>query len=91
MAYNYYPYQPNYFGSPYQQMPMQQPQQAVQPQTVQPQYTPSYATATVTVPCGCCATVSAAYVDGTEDDPATVPTPSVSVRRNAKITVKREA
>lgn len=49
------------------------------------------ATATVTVPCGCCATVSAAYVDGTEDDPATVPTPSVSVRRNAKITVKREA
>lgn len=45
MAYNYYPYQPNYFGSPYQQMPMQQPQQAVQPQAVQPQYTPSYATA----------------------------------------------
>lgn len=45
----------------------------------------------ITVPCGCCVSVSAVYVDGTEDDPATVPTPSVSVRRNAKITVKREA
>lgn len=47
--------------------------------------------ATITVPCGCCVTVSAAYVDGTEDDPATTPTPSITVRRNASITVDRIA
>ena len=45
----------------------------------------------VTVPCGCCVTVSAVYVDGTEDDPATTPTPSITVRRNASITVTRTA
>lgn len=43
--------------------------------------------ATITVPCGCCASVSAVYVDGTEDDPATTPTPSIGIRRNASITV----
>ena len=32
--------------------------------------------ASITVPCGCCLTVSGAYVDGTEDDPTTTPTPS---------------
>ena len=45
----------------------------------------------ITVPCGCCVTVSALYVDGTEDDPATTPTPSIAVRRNASITVDRIA
>ena len=43
--------------------------------------------AVITVPCGCCASVSAVYVDGTEDDPATTPTPSIAIRRNASITV----
>lgn len=47
--------------------------------------------AIITVPCGCCVTVSAVYVDGTEDDPATTPTPSITVRRNASITVARTA
>lgn len=47
--------------------------------------------ATITVPCGCCVTVSAVYVDGTEDDPTTTPTPSIQVRRNASITVQRTA
>lgn len=48
-------------------------------------------TAFVTVPCGCCVTVSGAYVDGTEDDPATTPTPSIQVRREASLTAKRIA
>lgn len=47
--------------------------------------------AVVTVPCGCCATVSAVYTDGTEDDPTVTPTPSITVRRNASITIKRIA
>ena len=50
-----------------------------------------YTSAVVTVPCGCCLTVSGAYVDGTEDDPATTPTPSIQVRREASLTVKRIA
>jgi hypothetical protein len=45
----------------------------------------------VTVPCGCCVSVSGAYVDGTEDDATVVPTPSITVRRNASITVERIA
>lgn len=45
----------------------------------------------VTVPCGCCLTVSGVYVDGTEDDPATTPTPSVQIRRGASLTVNRLA
>ena len=45
----------------------------------------------VTVPCGCCLTVSGVYVDGTEDDPATTPTPSIQVRREASLTVTRTA
>lgn len=48
-------------------------------------------TASITVPCGCCVTVSGAYVDGTEDDPATTPTPSIQVRRQASLDVKRIA
>jgi hypothetical protein len=46
---------------------------------------------TVTVPCGCCVSISAAYVDATEDDAATTPTPSISVRRRASLTVNRIA
>ena len=45
----------------------------------------------VTVPSGCCLTVSGVYVDGTEDDPAITPTPSIQVRREASITVTRIA
>ena len=48
-------------------------------------------TVPVTVPCGCCLTVSGVYVDGTEDDPATTPTPSIQVRRGASLTVARTA
>lgn len=45
----------------------------------------------ITVPCGCCVSVSAAYVDATEDDTAVTPTPSIFVRRNASLTVTRVA
>ena len=48
-------------------------------------------TASITVPCGCCLTVAAAYVDGTEDDPAVTPTPSIQVRREASLSVIRTA
>jgi len=47
--------------------------------------------ATITVPCGCCVSVSAVYADGTEDDPTTTPTPSIGIRRNASITIDRIA
>lgn len=47
--------------------------------------------AIITVPCGCCVTVSASYIDGTEDDAAVTPTPSVRVRREASIEVERIA
>jgi len=36
-------------------------------------------------------TVSGAYVDGTEDDPTVTPTPSIQVRREASLIVKRIA
>ena len=45
----------------------------------------------ITVPCGCCVSVSAVYVDGTEDDAATTPTPSILVRRKASIDIGRIA
>lgn len=48
-------------------------------------------TVTITVPCGCCLTVSGVYVDGTEDDATTTPTPSIQVRRGASLTVNRIA
>lgn len=48
-------------------------------------------TATITVPCGCCVSVSAEYVDATEDDAAVTPTPSIFVRRLASLTVERTA
>lgn len=47
--------------------------------------------AVITVPCGCCVSVSAAYVDATEDDATVMPTPSIFVRRNASLTVDRIA
>lgn len=46
---------------------------------------------TVTVPCGCCLSVSAEYVDATEDDATVTPTPSIFVRRYASLTVIRTA
>ncbi len=46
---------------------------------------------TVTVPCGCCLSISAAYVDATEDDAAVTPTPSIFVRRYASLTAQRIA
>lgn len=46
---------------------------------------------TITVPCGCCVSVSGAYVDATEDDATVTPTPSIFVRRNASLTVNRIA
>ena len=55
------------------------------------QYQHISTTASVTVPCGCCLTVSGAYIDGTQDDPATTPTPSIQVRREASLTVTRTA
>ena len=45
----------------------------------------------VTVPNGCCLTISAVYVDGTEDDVTVTPTPSIQVRRGASLTVVRTA
>ena len=48
-------------------------------------------TAFVTVPCGCCVTVSGTYVDGTEDDPATTPTPTVQIRRKSSLDIERIA
>ena len=47
--------------------------------------------AVITVPCDCCVSISAAYVDATEDDATVTPTPSIFVRRNASITVNRIA
>lgn len=45
----------------------------------------------VTVPCGCCLSVSGVYADGTEDDASVTPTPSLFVRRGASISVNRIA
>lgn len=47
--------------------------------------------ATVTVPCDCCVSISAAYIDATEDDATVTPTPSIFVRRRASLTVTRVA
>ena len=46
---------------------------------------------TITVPCDCCISVSAAYVDATEDNASVTPTPSVLVRRRASLSVTRTA
>lgn len=45
----------------------------------------------ITVPCGCCVSISAAYVAATEDNATVTPTPSIFVRRNASLTVNRTA
>lgn len=50
-----------------------------------------HTSATITVPCGCCVSISGAYVDATEDDATVTPTPSIFVRRNASLTVDRTA
>lgn len=50
-----------------------------------------HTSATITVPCDCCVSVSAAYVDATEDDATVTPTLSIFVRRNASLTVNRIA
>lgn len=47
-------------------------------------------TALITVPKGCCFTVSVRYIDATETDPATVPTPSIEVI-NANLVIDRIA
>ena len=60
------------------------------PQAVN-EYGHIHTTAVITVPSGCCLTISGIYVDGTEDDAAVTPTPSITVRRNASISVKRIA
>lgn len=48
-------------------------------------------TVTITVPAGCCVSVSGIYTDGTEDNAAVTPTPSILVRREASLTVERTA
>ena len=60
------------------------------PQAVN-EYGHIHTSATITVPKGCCITVSGTYVDGTEDNAAVTPTPSITVRRNASISVQRIA
>lgn len=47
-------------------------------------------TAIITVPRGCCFSVSVEYVDATTDDPATTPTPVIEVQ-NANLVVNRIA
>lgn len=47
-------------------------------------------TAIITVPKGCCFTLAVEYVDGTTDDPATTPTPTINVQ-NGNLTVTRIA
>ena len=46
---------------------------------------------TITIPCGCCLDVSAAYVDATVDDATVTPTPSIFLRRKASLEVVRTA
>ena len=47
-------------------------------------------TAIITVPKGCCFSLSVRYVDATVDDPATTPTPTIEVQ-NANLVVNRIA
>ena len=47
-------------------------------------------TAIVTVPKGCCFTVSVRYIDATVADPATTPTPTIEVT-NSNLTINRIA
>ena len=47
-------------------------------------------TALITVPKGCCFSMSIRYVDATTDDPATTPTPTIEVQ-NANLVINRVA
>jgi hypothetical protein len=47
-------------------------------------------TAIITVPRGCCFSLSVEYVDATVDDPATTPTPTIEVQ-NSNLVVNRIA
>ena len=47
-------------------------------------------TALITVPKGCCFSIAVRYVDATEADAATVPTPSIEVQ-NANLVINRVA
>jgi hypothetical protein len=47
-------------------------------------------TAIITVPKGCCFSMSVRYIDATAEDPATTPTPSIEVA-NANVVVNRIA
>lgn len=47
-------------------------------------------TAIITVPKGCCFTVSVRYVDATVDDPAVTPTPTINVQ-NSNLVITRVA
>ena len=47
-------------------------------------------TAIVTVPKGCCFSVSVRYVDATADDPAVTPTPTITVQ-NSNLVITRIA
>ena len=59
-----------------------------------PQATDEYgnvtSTAIITVPKGCCFTVSVRYIDATTDDPATEPTPLIEVQ-NSNLVINRIA
>jgi hypothetical protein len=47
-------------------------------------------TAIITIPRGCCFSVSVRYVDATADDPAVTPTPSINVQ-NSNLVITRIA
>lgn len=59
------------------------------PQAVE-EYGNVTSTAIITVPKGCCFTVSVRYIDATTDDPAVTPTPVISVE-NSNLVVSRIA
>ena len=54
------------------------------------QYGNITSTAIITVPKGCCFSLSVEYVDATVDDPATTPTPTIEVQ-NANLVINRIA
>ena len=54
------------------------------------QYGNVTSTAIITVPKGCCFSLSVEYVDATVDDPATTPTPTIEVQ-NANLVINRIA
>jgi len=59
------------------------------PQAVE-EYGNVTSTAIITVPKGCCFTVSVRYVDATTDDPAVTPTPLIEVQ-NSNVVINRIA